>query len=167
MTTDVSSLSSQDAIVALRSYPRRFTGLLAPLPGDTDTIDAIARRVGPDGVSAADLLTDAVRSLALLGQALHQTVYDDAPVLHAAVVDPAARDWEGPDESITDLLAQLRDEATELADAADRVPYRDWDRTAAVTGGGTVTALDLLREAVRTASDDLRAIETTLRATRG
>ncbi|MEZ5141994.1 MAG: hypothetical protein R2726_05665 [Acidimicrobiales bacterium] len=167
MTFDVSNLSSQDAIVALRSYPRRYSSVLSPLPGDDDTVDTIAQRVGPDGVCALDLLTDVVRTLAVIGRALHQTVYSDRPVLHEAVIDPAARHWEGPVETVADLLAQLRDEATELADAADAVPYRDWDRQATVTGGRTVTALDLLREAVRTATDDLHAIEQALRAARG
>ncbi len=167
MSLDVSNLSVGDALVALRSYPRRFSSLLSPLPGDDETIDALARRVGPDGVSALDLLTDVVRSLGLLGQAIHQTVYGDAPVLHPGVVDASARDWPAVDEGVADLLAQLRDEATELADGADRVAYRDWDRPATLAGGGSVQAIDLLREAVRTASDDLHAIETTLRATRG
>ena len=167
MSLDVSNLSVGDALVALRSYPRRFSSLLSPLPGDEETIDAIARRVGPDGVSALDLLTDAVRSLGLLGQAIHQTVYGESPVLHAGVIDPSAREWPTIDESVGDLLAQLRDEATELADAADRVAYRDWDRSATIAGGGTVHAIGLLREAVRTASDDLHGIESTLHATRG
>ncbi|MFN8037792.1 MAG: hypothetical protein U0Q07_01155 [Acidimicrobiales bacterium] len=167
MSLDVSNLSVGDALVALRSYPRRFSSLLAPIPGDEETIDAIARRVGPTGTSAIDLLTDAVRSLGLLGQAIHQTVYGDAPVLHPGVIDPSARDWPAADESVADLLAQLRDESTELADAADRVSYRNWDRTATVAGGGTVTAIELLREAVRTATDDLHDIEATLRAARG
>lgn len=168
---DLHLLSSGDASAALRSYPRRFRSVLAPHAGDPEPVDALAQRVGPDGRSSADRLTDAVRSLAIIEQALRQVLIDDQPVVHEAVIDPGARHWEHPGTgSLADALAELDDATADLAAAIDKVASGDWDRTGAIAGSDgarTVTALDLVREAVRTAADDLRGIETTMAAVRG
>ncbi len=165
---DVSQLPPGDAVVALRSYPRRFRAVLGPLPDDPDGVDALALRAGPDGHSALDLLVDAVRTLGVAGRALHQIVYTDDPVLHPGVMDPAARHWEQAIVGgVADALTELDDDATELADAAGKLGGRDWRRTGSVAGSAaTVTALDVLREAVRTVADDLHRAEAAMAASR-
>ncbi len=59
------------------------------------------------------------------------------------------------------LRAALRPiDDPDVEERAERVPAGDWSRTAAVAGGtAEVTALDVLREAVRTGVTDLRAAE--------
>ena len=47
MALDLSNLSPQDAIAALRSYPRRFAATLEPIKDD-DNFEAIVSRPGPD-----------------------------------------------------------------------------------------------------------------------
>lgn len=162
---DVSRLSAADAVTALRTYPRRYRAALAV--GDDDDVDELALRLGPDGTSAHEHLVDAASSLMLLGRALRQVVHEQAPLLHPAVVDPAARQWTPPPGmSVADLVEMVTDEATEIADLAERVGTFDWDRTARVADGPEVRALDVLREAVRTAADDLRRLESTMEAAR-
>lgn len=169
MTADVSRLSAPDAEVALRTFGRRFRTVFAPVAGDPDGLDGLAARLGPAGRSATDHLTDAVRSLAMLGQALHQILFAEAPVLHSGVVDAAARGWEPvPGERVEALLDELADEATAMADATAKVSGRDWSRTGTVAGhdGRTVSALDVLREAVRTCATDLDGATAALAAAR-
>ena len=62
---DLSRLSAGDAEVALRSFGRRYRAELHPV-GDDDRIDEIATRVGPDGESALDVVSDVTRTLGLL-----------------------------------------------------------------------------------------------------
>ena len=69
-------------------------------------------------------------------------------------------------ETVASVLDQLDDEAVALADAVDDVSGDQWTRAADVAGGGTVGALDVVREAVRVGHDDLTAVERTLAALR-
>jgi hypothetical protein len=164
---DVSNLSAPDAVVALRSFPRRFRSAVLPI-ADDPTVEALAERVGPDGHSALDHVVAVTNTLVLLGQALRQVLITEDPVLHAGVRDPGERAWETPPGTTVDgALDRLADEATAVADAADAVPSRDWSRTGTLAGGGTITALDLVREAVRTASQGLVDAEAAVRAARG
>ena len=55
---------------------------------------------------------------------------------------------------------------TALADAIDHVPADGWTRTGSVAGGGTVSAIDVVREAVRVGRSGLSDIERTLKAVR-
>jgi hypothetical protein len=152
---DVSQLSAPDAVVALRSYPRRFRSEVLPIVDDP-AVEAFAERIGPGGHSAVEIVVSVANSWALIGQALRQVLITDDAVVHAAVLDPSERDWELPvGTSVDGALARLADEANALADAADRVSSRDWNRTGAVAGGGEVSAVDLLREAVRTGAQGL------------
>lgn len=166
MTFDTSSISPNDAVTALRSYPRRYRSALAPI-ADDESIEELGQRVGPDGESAVGLTAGAVRTWTVLREALRQIQVSDTPVVHAAVVDPRQRQWEAPvRESVASVLEQLDDEAAAFADAVAAVPGDQWTRTASVAGGGTVTALDVAREAVRVGHDQLGAIERTLAALR-
>ena len=69
-------------------------------------------------------------------------------------------------ETVASVLEQLDDEAAALADAVAAVPGDQWNRTASVAGGGTVTALEVVREAVQAGHDQLALVEKTLAALR-
>lgn len=166
MTIDTSSISPNDAVTALRSYPRRFRSALAPI-ADDESIEELGQQVGPDGESAVELTADAVRTWTVLREALRQIQVSDTPVVHAAVVDPLRRQWEAPvRETVASVLEQLDDEAAAIAETVAAVPGDQWTRTANVAGGGSVTALDVAREAVRVGHDQLAAVERTLAALR-
>jgi hypothetical protein len=168
---DLSRLAPSDAAVALRSLPRRFGAVLRPpMPEDRPAgHEDLVQRIGPDGHSAVDHTVHVVRSLALLDRAIEQVLISAEPVLHPAVVDDHDRWVEDhghppePDDVLTDLAAA----AERLATRVERVPATDWTRTGRVAGDGTVTAHDLLREAVGQAVAHLHDAGRTVAALRG
>ena len=146
---DVSRLSPDDIVAALRSYPRRFRELLTSVdPND----------VPAEAIEHADHVA---RSLALLGQAMRQVLVHDGPTLMPAVTDDAQREWAHTGTwSIDDALAFLDMEANELAGAVGAVSSQAWTRAGTIAGSGqSISALDVAREAVRTGSDHLRSAE--------
>lgn len=146
---DVSRLSPSDAVAALRSYPRRFREVLTSVePQD----------LPHEAVEHADHVA---RSIALLGEALRQVLVVEKPTLLPAVADDAARQWAfDGSSSVDDVLAFLTMECTALADAVAAVATDAWTRTGAVAGSGReMSALDIVREAVHTGADHLRAAE--------
>lgn len=163
---DVSQLAAPDAVVALRSYPRRIRAAVLPL-ADDPTVEALAERVGPEGHSAVDIVVAVTNTWVLLAQALRQILVSDEPVLHAGVLDPSEREWDPPPGTSADgALDRLGDEATVLADAVDGVASRDWSRTGTVAGGGSITAIDLVRESVRVGAQGLADAQAAIRAAR-
>lgn len=168
-------LSPSDAAVAVRSFPRRFRGVLAR-PDDTadDAGDApqadpdeLARRVGPDGRSAADHLLAADGVLALLDRALEQVRSDDDPVLHPAVANLRDTWWEDEHTRLPALLDQLEQTAERCADRIDAIPTDDWGRQARVADAdATVGVLDVVCEAVDVVAGHLRSAERTIAAVR-
>ena len=169
---DLSRLAPSDAAVALRSLPRRFGAVLrAPIAEDRPAgHDDLVQRIGPDGHSAVDHAVHVVRSLALLDRAIEQVLTSAEPVLHPAVVDDHGRwvDDHGHPPEPDDVLADLAAVAERLAGRVARVPAADWSRTGRVArDGGTVSAHDLLREAVGQAVEHLHDAERTVAALRG
>lgn len=159
---DLSSLGPADAVVALRSFPRRYHDALRPIDDD-EHVDELATRAGPDGRSALDLVVDTIRTWTVQREALRQIRLADVPTVHAAVVDATQRHWEAPvRDTLDDALAQIADEATALADEVDRTSGGSWTRTATATGGASITALDVVRDAVRVGRDNLVAAERVL-----
>ena len=66
----------------------------------------------------------------------------------------------GQPSTAEDVLEELAEVATALADRADAAPLEAWSRTAAVAGGrGSRTAVDLAREGARTGAENLRRLE--------
>ena len=160
-STPQSPILPADAVVAMRSWPRRYRAALLPVDDD-ETIER-AGQLGPQGVSALDLVTDTARTWALLGRALHDITISDSPVLHPAVTDPAARHWEASvHDPLLSILDQIDDGAAALADAFAELPAADWKRSATTAGGTAVSALDIAAEAVRVGADNLRQIESVL-----
>jgi len=131
---DAGSLSPPDAIVALRSFPRRFRALMPPSDGTDDEHDR-ARRAAAE--RAAATATTAI--VAATGD-LRRVLLEDHPQLGAATPAPGG-----------DLDAA----ATALAKLAGAQPADAWARTGQ-RGAATVSAADLLREAVGAAAAQLR-----------
>jgi len=159
---DVSRLSPSDASAALRSYPRRYAALLRPIKDDED-VEALAHRVGVEGRSPIDIVSDVTRTLVLLSEALHQITVNPTPVLHPAAADAAQRQWESPPpEQLAEVLTLFADQSTALADQIDRVSAKEWTRTGTVAGGDSLSAIDVVRDAVRTGRAGLTDVERTL-----
>jgi hypothetical protein len=167
VAADVSNLAPQDAVVALRSYPRRYREVLAPIKDD-DNQEAMAARPGPEGRSAIDIVVDTARALEQARAALDAVRVADEPEVPAELGDPSRPSAGGGGADIAGALAQLTAAAEPLADLAARFPAGDWDRTGRLAGTRrSISALELLRDAVALGSDNLQQASATLRAVRG
>ena len=146
---DVSRLAPDDAVAALRSYPRRFREILTSVEPEDLPHDAIV---------AADHVA---RSMALLGEAMRQVLVQDNPTLMPAVADDSEREWAmTASSSVDDVLAFLDMECNALADAIGEVAAEAWTRIGTLAGSGKeLTALAIVREAVRTGAEHLRSAE--------
>jgi hypothetical protein len=164
---DVSHLLPPDALAALRSFPRRYRSEVASFEGD-EAIEELAARIGPDGESAIQIMSDVSRTWSVLSEALRQTLVSDDAVLHPAVLDPAQRSWDTPaPDSLEDVLTVLGHAAEALTDRMAAVSDpADWNRRASVAGGGEVTALDLVRSATVVGRDGLTAVRRAMDAAR-
>ena len=147
---DVSNLTPQDAVVALRSFPRRFAAVLALDEGEDESVLA----------PAIEETDRAGRDLAVLAAAVDTALVRDEAVLHPAVTDASARAYpdvgEVDAESAFDLL---RLEAEALAERVEHVSPDAWNRKAKVAGGGAMAAVDVLREAIRATAAHLHEAE--------
>lgn len=163
-----SHLSPDDAAVAVRTFPRRFRAVLAR-PDDDEPVDAdeLARRVGPDGRSAADHLLAADGVLTLLGRALEQVRADADPVLHPRLGDLDGAWWDDPHTPLGGLLDQLDATAGATADRIDAIANDEWVRPVRIAElDGPREPIELLREAVDVTARHLRAAERTVAAVR-
>jgi hypothetical protein len=113
-------------------------------------------------------MSDVTRTLGLLGSELHRTLTLDEPVLHPAVADVSRRHWDTPaPDRIDDALALLDHELDALVEEARSVhDAQEWTRRGSVAGGGSRSALDLLKEAVGVGAAGLDDVRRTLAAVR-
>jgi len=164
-----SHLSPDDAAVAVRSFPRRFRALLAQPAQDDERVDPdeLARRIGPEGRSAADHLLTADGVLALVDRALEQAGHGDDPALHPAVADLDGVWVDDPHAPLGALLDQLAATAAACAARIDAVATDDWGRHVRVADvDATRQLLDVVRDGVDVAAGHLRAAERTIQAVR-
>ena len=152
-----SSLSGGDAAVALRSLARRFRESFRPgeLAGD-----AVAARRGEVPARRRALAARArrvgrPRASPRCGEAIEQVLVADDPVLPGRPARPGRRGTAPPASgaassgALTGALDRLGGAAESLADRAQHVSLKDWGRTGRV-GAGTVSAIELVQEAVAT-----------------
>lgn len=158
-----------DAAVALRSYPRRFRALLAALDDD-ERPDDLAHRPGADGCSALDHAADAATTFRLVAEAVRRVTGTDRPAVPAGAADEAARVRTpiGGTRTVDAVVGELAETAEALAALAGEVAAGDWERTGTLAGTEReVSALDLLREAVRTGRARLGDAQRVLGEVRG
>jgi hypothetical protein len=165
---DLSRLSPPDAVAALRSYARRFRTLLTSFDDDdVARADDLVHRAGPDGLSAVDHADHVARSIAILGEALRQVLVHDEPTLLPAVADDSQREWEmaAQPSAVDTVVDFLTVECNGMAELVENTPSDAWTRAGVVAGSGQkLTALDIVREAVRTGAEHLRAAERAIEA---
>ncbi|MBU6329044.1 MAG: hypothetical protein KGR18_03700 [Acidobacteria bacterium] len=164
-TNDSRPVAPTDAQIALRSFPRRYRSLV--LPAEDPVIEAQAQQIGPEGVSALELLADTVRTWLIQREALRQTQVHDFPIFHAAVIRADQRHWHNPVlDSVASALEQLDELAGALADDAAAIHGDAWFRSGTIAGGESVTALQILDAAVVVGAENLQRMERTLRSIR-
>jgi hypothetical protein len=154
-----STLSGGDAAVALRSLARRFRESFRPgeLAGDLVAAD-VAKAPPGGGPSPLALVESTARGFTALRGATEQVLVHDDPELPTDLLDRPARDQPaeggrgvgaGSASELAGALDRLRSAAESLADRAQHVSLKDWGRTGRV-GSGTVSAIELVQEAVAT-----------------
>lgn len=154
--TDYSTLMPADAVVALRSLPRRVTAALGVFDESTE---ARAHQLSRDGVSAVEVLLGAAATLAVLEKGLRDVTILDNPALHPAVTNRQLRSIEiSTNEPTEAVLEQFSDRVGSIAELAESIKGHDWSRTGTVSDV-SVSALDLLREAVAVGVDALTKVE--------
>lgn len=165
MADGIHKLSPRDAEAAVRSFPRRFRGVLARPDDDSFDPDETARRVGPEGRSAADHLVAADGVLALADRALDQIRSDPDAVLHPSIVDLGTAEWNDDHTPVADLLDRFETTATRLADRIDALATDEWGQPAQVAGTAPATTpLAVVQDAVSVAASHLRSAQRTVDA---
>ena len=133
---DSRGLAPADGVAALRSFPRRFGELVQDDDPDREAKLAIAGR------EAAAAATE----IALAGEELRRVLVSDEPSLDGGV--PVTK-------------SELGEAATSVADLAASAHGSQWQRTGR-RGSETVTALELLAEAVHAGAHHLKLAEQAL-----
>ncbi|MFN0090393.1 MAG: hypothetical protein ACKVWR_09035 [Acidimicrobiales bacterium] len=172
------SMSPQDAAAALRSFPRRFAAAfrsreLAETYGDAGEGELTAAEAaalvdssGPSGVTPRQLIAGAAAAMARFADALTQVRLHDSPELAAETLAPGGPRPAAGGGPLTAELDLLREAATALAGVVEAAPNSDWRRTARLPDGRSITALELLQEAIAQVRGGLDELEATLAALR-
>jgi hypothetical protein len=162
---DLDGISPPDAVVAVRSLPRRWRGAFAKA-GDEEDSEAQLRRRPPDGgPSAVELACRVAEALAVLDGHVRRAKVSDQPDLSPADV-PADRVAACAERSPEAVLDQLTAAAEALGATLDSVPGSAWLRPATLDGHLT-DVRGLARAAVHEGTHHLREAERTLHEVRG
>lgn len=160
------TISPQDAVVAVRSFPRRYRALLNT-PGAADGTDAVHRR-RPEALawSAIEHTAHVADVLDHLGPAIRRITVEDNPSITFFDKDERAADQAYNDLALAEVMGWLDIACAELASVLERVSADDWARTARLEAGEQ-DALTMARNGVHVASHRLRDVERVLAAVRG
>ena len=151
-------VTPQDAIVALRSFPARWRTALAVHLDDPDPEGVLAARTSPTAWSALEHAGHVRDVLHALDIRVQRTLREDDPVLPATHETPPSGANE---QGMAVVLAALTVSTDQFSQTIELVPAAAWSRRA-LRAGETVTALDLIREAVHVGSHHLRLATATL-----
>lgn len=151
-------VTPQDAIVALRSFPARWRTALAVHLDDADPEAVLAERPAPGAWTALEHAGHVRDVLHALDIRVQRTLREDEPCLPAThVTPPSGANLQG----LAVVLAALTVSTDQFSQAIELVPAAHWSRRAR-RSGETITALDLIREAVHVGSHHLRMATATL-----
>lgn len=160
-------MSPRDAVVAVRSFPRRYRALLTGIgTDDGDPNAVIRRRPGPTTWSALEYTAHVADVLDAYGAAVRRIVVEDGPMLTWA--DPAARVADAGFNAMdrAEVLGWLDLVCAPLAEFLAGVRPDDWTRFGRLDGV-EISALLLARQAVHEGSHHLRDVQRVLTEVRG
>src|SRR3954452_18585592 len=151
-------ITPADAVVGLQSFPGRWRSALAIHLDDPDPEAVLTGRPAPMAWTALEHAGHVRDVLHALDIRLQRTVREDEPVLPETHVTPPAGANE---QGMAVVLAALTVSADQFAETIARIPSSHWSRTAR-RSGATVSALDLVQEAVHEGSCHLHMATETL-----
>jgi hypothetical protein len=157
------SITTADAVVALRSFPNRWRSALALHLDDADPEGALILRPTPSGWSALEHAGHVRDVLHALDIRLQRVLREDEPVLPETHVTPPSGANE---QGMAVVLAALNVSADQFSTTIQLAPAKAFDRIGR-RSGAAVTALDLVREGVHEGNHHLRLATQTLDAVRG
>lgn len=152
-------LAPRDLLITLRSLPRRLDGVTA---SERQEPNAWAKRdePGSDGVSFTEAVVNLGLSMAALEAEVTKMVTHSEPIIWSAVMESdAPTQPEGPPLNVEGAEQMASSAAIAVADRLDHVGGDEWARSVPLTGGGSVSTLELGQQAARTAIEGLRAVE--------
>ena len=157
------SVSPSDAIVAVRSFPRRYRRALQDALLDLDFGEEIITTRPAGSWSALELTAHVRDALHVFEKRMQRIVQEDAPALADAELETPPTNAH--DQGVEVVLATLLSTSDEFARTASRVNGDDWVRKGTL-GGAEVSALDVLREAVHDGAHHLRDLEQVIASAR-
>jgi hypothetical protein len=162
---DLDGIQPPDAIVTVRSLPRRWRGAFAKAGDEEDTEALLRRRPSGGGASAIELACRVAEVVGLVERHVRRTAVSDQPDLSPADADPAAvaACAERPSGVVLDQLSAV---AEALAPTLDGVAPGAWLRPATLDGRLT-DVRGLARAAAHEGTHHLREVEGVLREVRG
>jgi hypothetical protein len=143
------------AEAAIRSLPRRFRAAANHLPLDPADRERLLG-LTETGRRALDALAGVVPALAVAEENVRRIVYREEGRT-IAPLQPPPLPWSAVDAEVDRITSA----AERLADLLHSLSARDWSR-AATGPSGTVTPIDVAREAVRRSVEALRTVERAL-----
>jgi hypothetical protein len=149
---DPEQLSPGDAVVAVRSFPRRWRRLFTAVLEQEDNGEALLHTPLGGGSSSAERLHRVTVVFHGTVRQLDELWSQDDPALDEVGEDGLDRATATPVSTLLDDLVAV---AGRLAGAIERYRGEQWGRSGH-RRGDQVTALDLAREAIHQASHDLR-----------
>ncbi|MGH9183558.1 MAG: DinB family protein [Acidimicrobiales bacterium] len=164
---DPDTIAPTDAVVALRSFPRRWRAALSPADAEEDTEAGLRRRPEPSTWSALEHAGHVGEVLAAADDRIRRVLVSERPEL-PPVGDPDERVRAAGynDRDVGAVLDALASGADRLARTVEGVPHDGWQRTG-WRDGQELTVLWMARDAVHEGSHHLRDAGRALRAARG
>ena len=160
------TVAAGDALVAVRSFPRRYRALLTSPHPEENGESVVRRRPAPCTWSAVEYTAHVADVFDDLAAAIRKVVVENHPTIHRRDPDERAAEQRYRDWDSTEALFALDHASARLAEVLESVEPADWTRTG-TSDRGELDALTLAREAVHEGAHHLRDVERGLRAVRG
>ena len=163
---DLDTIAAPDAIVAVRSFPRRYREAFRLLEDDEDADAQVRRRPDPGTWSALEYAAHVRGVVELTDERVRPALRDDGPTVPSVPLEDDP--WEGhdPGDDLDSVLAGLAAACDRLVKTLEGVQGDDWKRTV-VRDGEELTVLWLARNVVHEGAHHLRDVQRVLSEVRG
>jgi hypothetical protein len=162
---DYDTIQPPDALVAIKSFPRRYREALSGVLEDDADEGLVRRRPDPKTWSALEYTAHVADLFEAFADIVHRMYVEDRPTLTLFDPDERAAQARYNEQDPNEVLARLDQAAQRLAAEVARVDPNAWARTA-VFPWGERDLLTMVRNAVHEGSHHLRDVNRVLDAAR-